>query len=65
MYAGLTRARVVQPAEVAQRRARWRWVLWSLLFAAGLVAAVLGGHALWDWYSSPGDTLPGAPIPTG
>ncbi len=60
---GLTRSVVPAEADLARARARRRRWFWTLLAVVLLVGAVLGGHALWEWYYSAGDIMPGEPIP--
>jgi uncharacterized protein involved in exopolysaccharide biosynthesis len=58
---GLTRAVVPTGDDLARARRRRWW--WALLVVVLLVGAVLAGQALWDWYFSAGDIMPGQPIP--
>ena len=56
--AGLTRARVIPPVELGRRRARRRSAEWTIVFLAVLVAPVVGGYELWQWYGSARDAVP-------
>jgi hypothetical protein len=58
---GLTRS--VVPTRDDAARARRRLWLWALLVVVLIAGAVLAGYALWDWYDSAGEIMPGEPIP--
>jgi hypothetical protein len=56
---------VIPPAELGRRRARRRSAVWTVVFLAVLVAAVVGGYEVWQWYGSAGDPVPLEGIPRG
>jgi hypothetical protein len=37
--------------------------VWAVVFVAVLLAAVVGGYELWQWYASAGDPVPHEGIP--
>ncbi len=60
---GLTRSVVTAEDDLAREKARRRRWFWMLLAVVLLVGAVLAGHALWEWYYSAADAMPGELIP--
>jgi hypothetical protein len=59
---GLTPAKLPSPVETGRRQARNR-VLWTVLVLVLAVVLVFAGHALYDYFFSAGEPIPGDPIP--